>query len=305
MPAPASYQRGLDALKRLFPAWPDIEATGPKEEAQVHATVLGRAADRVDAMEGELYPDAVIETLERWEKLFQIPARAGDSVLTRQTRLQDTVGRVNGNTKAQIAKVVAGALALTDAQVLFIETLRSQIDAALTVGTGTGLAVAIPSAPPGAELGLGGPWPGIVDDKGMRLFISQNSYSGPGTTATLISPKGTQWTATYSANGWQETRTVFKNEPAAGRWALRIYDGAGTKQLTEARLLVSNDVDAQQIYHFYVRRDPALAGGADLVEGQRVLRKMPPAHLRTYLCESNKITFDSPRSLLSRDPIGS
>jgi hypothetical protein len=305
MPAPTSYARVYAALKRHMPkglpAWED-DASAILRELGVIGWVVARVADRFEAMFEELFPDGAVETLSRWEALFRIPTRLGDSTDTRRTRLTATVGRVAGNTVAQLRTLLAPLFGTVEDDVDFIEVLRSQIDDGLTVTTGA-IAAALPTSQSFTKW-----WPGVVDEYGVHVFLKLSS--NPFITAVLTGPDGTRWQIPPTfpgvspgvAGAWYQTRTVFLGKPAAGTWTLTL-DGAATN-LVEARLFVSNDVDAAQIYRLFVRRDHGLAGNPDLTESQRILRKTAVAHYKSLVCERLAMVADDAQSLTDRDPVG-
>jgi hypothetical protein len=184
---------------------------------------------------------------------------------------------------------------------VWVEQLRSFIEEALTQTTGT-VALAVASTAPGLSVPLGLPWPGVVDDTGVKVYIAM---SGIGTTvATLTSPAGTVWAIPVSAAvGWYFTRSLFVGELAGGRWTLNIRDSSAPT-LTEARLLVSNNIDSGQIVNFYLLRDPSLPGSPDLVEAQRLFHRTALGNMRAFVIETLALTFDDPHSLMDRDPMG-
>jgi hypothetical protein len=244
-----------------------------------------------------------VETLDRWERLFRIAVRPGDDTTSRQTRLVATMGRVAGNTLAQLAELLAPLLAIPDpSNVTFLETIRADVDAGLTVTTG---AVSLPIPTSGSPLvvTLGKPWPGVIDRYGVHVLVSLSAAVA--VTATLTAPDGTTWAVPVTGAGgtWVQTRTVFYGKAPAGAWNLALL-AAAPVNLAEFRLMASNDVDARSIYFFHVYRDPSLPGVANIADSQRVLRKTAVAHYQRNVCERIHVLADDPRSLCDREPLG-
>jgi hypothetical protein len=307
--APLSYDRVLATLKRLSPqadesgvAWPTLEdVSDVVKELAVVATPLGRAADLFDLLLDELFPDTANLLLDRWEKSFRIATRVGDDLDARRARVLAVIRRTSGPRVDQLAKVLAGPLAATVDDLIFVEQLRQFIEEALIETTGA-VALAVPSVGT-LQVYLGKPWPGVVDDRGVDVYLDLSAVGT--TTATITSPRGTNYLLTDVAAGAHTymLRSQFLGEPAGGRWTLTINDSA-EPTLHEFRLLVSNDIDSAQIYNFFCLRDPALPGTADLVEAQRLFKRTALAHMRAFVVESLALKFDDPHSLFDRDVIG-
>jgi hypothetical protein len=148
---------------------------------------------------------------------------------------------------------------------------------------------------------LGKPWPGEVDDTGVRVYIDVNTISG--STVTLTSPSGTSWAITLTSTAaWYWDRETFTGETAGGKWTLSYTAAGGT--LTSWKLIVSNDVDAGQIYNFYAYRDPDLDGDPDITEAQRLFRRTALAQMWSFVIESLDFACDDEHSLCDRDPLG-
>lgn len=304
MTAPSSLARVYAAAKRLMPrglaAWEDDASAVLRELATV-AWTMARATDRVEAMFDELFPDSATETLDRWERLFGIAVRPADSIETRQTRLIATMGRVAGNTLDQLSLLLAPLLGIDASQMQWVEVLRTQIDAALTETTG---AIADAVTTSGVTYVMGRPWPGVVDGLGISVYLNLSGLNGQQVTVTH--PDGTAWTfAPSSANGWTSNRVLFAGKPAAGRWKVSVRASLVASVLSEARLMVSNDVDAAQIYSLRLFADPAVAMTPDLSESMRVLKKTAVAHVLSLVTQQRAIFFDTPLGRHDRDPVGS
>lgn len=300
MSAPLSLARILAALKRISPPWPstDVDKSVGKELGSI-ATAIGMAADVVDIALDEVFPDTTTQLIERWEKVTRVPTRTSDDLPTRRAKVMSVLRRLSGARLDQLEKMLTAPLATDPSNMIWVEPLREFIDEALTETTGA-VSLAVPSSPPGLTVSLGKPWPGVVDDWGVHVYIAINV---PG-TVTVKSPLGTSWvfTLTGTADSYF-TRTVFTGQSAAGLWTINIVgDIPGT--LTEARLMVSNNVDAGQIYYFYVLRDPTLPGTADLVEAQRLFHRTALGNMRAFVIETLAFAVDDPHSLVDRDPVG-
>ncbi len=310
MALPASIAIVLGALKRHSPAWPAIfdDLSAAARELHAFAVPIARVNDVVNLLLQEFYPDTTVYLMARWERLYGVPVRPQDDRETvRRQRLLARIARVDGNQLARLAKVLAASFGLTEEQVQFIEVLRSQIDTALTLTSSFSVPMSI--AGTGLVTALGAPWPGVIDDQGVRVYTNTTGIGGFA-FGTLTSPKGTVWNLPLDLAGaaaqWCETRTVFKGEPAGGRWELLYNDvgGAGSRTMSQWKLFVSNDVDARQIYHCYALRDVNLAGALDIDEAQKLFITTAMAHLRTTVCERAAFIVDDPHSLVDRDPIG-
>jgi hypothetical protein len=311
MAPPLSFDRVLNALRRFWPKWPALDAYGVWEEAQAIATVVGRVVDRFDAMKAELFPDSAVETLDRLEAIWRIATRPTDSTATRQARVAAAVGRINGSTPAQLRELLAPAFAFVNPNdVVLVEMLRADVEKAMTAreeyGGAAGIFVAdgqsllwhVPAA-----------WPGKVDDVGVALAID---YDCPATIdGTVTHGDGTSWTVTFDdqnvrAVNKKRKRATFVGKRAAGPWTVRVdVNGGDPARIYAVELMVSNDEDSRQIFHFYAARDPNLAGTGDFVEGQRLFATTAHAHYRSRVCERTTVIVNDSRSLCDRDVIGS
>lgn len=302
MSPPLSLATVLAMMRRISPEWPSTEPdTDVGKELGSIATALAVAKDVVDALVDELFPDTTTFLLDRWEKATGVATILSDSLATRRARVLAVLRRINGPRISQLEQMLSGPLALDPSDMVWVEPLRSMIEEALTETTGT-VALAVPTTAPGLTVTLGKPWPGVVDDTGVQVYIAM---SGIGVSvATLTHPDGTTWTIPVTAStGWYWDRSTFTGKPAGGRWKLTIRDSSAPT-LTEFRLLVSNNVDSGQIYNFFVLRDPSLPGSPDLVEAQRLFQQTALGHNRAFVVETLAFTLGDPHSLMGRDPMG-
>jgi hypothetical protein len=287
--APLSYDRVLAALRRLFAvpvtitrpagAAPAAGDSSIGKELGSIAWMAARAMDRGDAMYNELFPDTATETIDRWERNTLRPTNPALSLDERRARVLSVLRRSSGVQPSRLAVALYAVLGLDSPDdVVFFETLRAQLEPAMTLESFVPLDFAIPSSAPALVTHLGAPWPGVVDDTGVRVYIE---VSGPGdSTATLTSPTGTVWNiGAIGASGYYENRTAFLDEPAGGTWKLGLLNSVGGKTLTRWELRVSNDVDSAQIYNFFVYCDPALSPTPDVQEAQRLLNRTALAHM--------------------------
>lgn len=301
MTAPTSYDRVLTALRRLF-AWPVTltrpgGALPPLTDSSVGrelgsiAWMGARANDRGEAMYTEIFPDTTVETIERWEKVTLRPTVPDLTLDERRQRVLAVLRRTSGVQPLGLSTSLLGVLDLTDIdQVIFFETIRAQIDAALTVELG-GINMPIPIGTP-AEISVDVPWPGVVDDLGVQVYIQT---IGPGIpTATLRSPEGTVWNVGNipSLYGYFETRTEFTGERAGGKWTLALFNSDPGNVLTFFSIRVSNDIDAGQIYNFFVYRDMSLPGTPDVQEAQRIVEHTALAHMNPSVIINDACVVD-------------
>ncbi len=272
MTAPASYSRVMAALRRLSPSFPNTdEDTAVGKELGSIGTAVATAVDRFDAVPDELFPDTATETIERWEKVFRVPIRTADPIADRRNRVLSVLRRSSGPRLDQLAKMLAIPLGIDVDDVIFYEM-------------------------------LGQPWPGVVDAGGVRLYMSWSSLGTPAVTVT--SPDGTIWTPTVNEiGGWYYTRTAFLDETAGGSWQLSVANGSAVN-LTQAILIVSNDIDSAQIYNFFAFCDPGTNATPDLIESQRLFHRTALGHLKAFVTQSTDAVVDDQFSLVDRDPVG-
>lgn len=302
MTAPLSYDRVLGALRRLF-AFP-VKITRPGgalpapgdssigREIGSIAWMGARAMDRGDAMYAELFPDTTVETIDRWERNTLRPVNPPISLDERRARVLAVLRRSGGVQPDGLAEALYAVLDLDSPdQIIFFETLRAQIDAALTLELPFP-GIVLPSIPPAVEIGLGKPWPGVVDDLGVQVYIQT---TGPGTvTATVTSPSGTIWNigALPSLTGQYENRITFLGEDAGGTWKVGLINSVGGNTLEFVSIRVSNDVDSAQIYNFFVYRDMSLPGTPDIQEAQRIVDHTALAHMSPSVTTNEACVVD-------------
>jgi hypothetical protein len=304
MSLPSSFARILAVLKRLSPAWPstDPDKSVGKELGSI-AVALGMAADIMDAILDELFPDTTTLLIDRWEKITRNPVRVGDDITTRRARVLATLRRLSGPRIAQLESALAPVLDTDVSNLFWVEQERSFIEEPLTETTGV-VALAVPATAPPLTVKLGKPYPGVVDDFGVKVYLDLSSVGT--SVATLTSPSGTVWTIPVTSSGWYQTREVFTGEPAGingGLWTLSIYDSSAPT-LNEFQLLVSNNVDSGRIYQFFVLRDPGLPGTADLIAAQRLFKRMALGNMRAFVVETLAFKTGDTYSRLGRDPLG-
>lgn len=295
----STYDRLFAMLRRLSPPWPSTdEDTSVGRELGSIASAMTPAAERVDDLWNELFPDRASETLARWEFITRTPIRTSDDDATRQARILSVLRRASGPRIDQLGKMLAAVMDLDVGDIQFIEQLRSDIEAVLTHTDSTVRAL---SGTP-TLVSMGEPWPGVVDDTGVRLYVKLSALGTP--TVTLTSPQGTTWTVPVdSTEDWYETRSTFLDDLAGGRWTVSAANGSAVN-LEELRLLVSNDIDAAQIYNFFAYRDPGLAGTPNIPESHRLFHRTALGHMNSHVIESLAFTVDDPYSLVDRDPVG-
>lgn len=301
---PLSWDRVMAALRRISPPWPSTaDDTSVGLELGSIGVALGKATDILDSLLDELLPDTTTQLLDRWEGITRVATRVGDDLDTRRARVLAVLRRTNGPRLSQLAAMLAGPLDLDPADIMFVEQLRSFIEQALLMTTGT-VSLAVPITPPDLQVALGNPyWPGIVDDGGVSVYLKLSALNATH-SVTMISPKGTSSIVPVTAaEGWYSMRTAFLGERAAGKWTLSIRD-SGAPTLQEMRIIVSNDVDSGAIYNFFAFRDPLLAGTPDLFDAQRLFHRTALANMRAFVTQSMGFTVGSQYSLVGRDPIG-
>lgn len=302
MSAPLSLASVLATLRRLSPDWPSTDPnTDVGKELGSIAVATAMAKDAADAFIDEFFPDTTTVLASRWEQALKVATVTSDAIGVRRARLVARLRKINGPRISQLENMLAPVLALDPSDMVWVEPLRQFLDEALTNTTGV-VSLAVPATSPGLSLSLGSPWPGVVDDWGVHVYIAMSAHGT--TVATLTAPDGTVWTIPVTAaTGWYRTRTTFLGKMAGGTWTLNIVDSSAPT-LTTAKLLVSNDVDSGQIYNFFVLRDPTLPGTADLVEAQRLFKSTALAHNRAFVVEKLAFTLGDPHSLMGRDPMG-
>lgn len=269
-------------------------------EAHSFAVALARANDVVEGMVAELFPDtATLSSIDRWERTRRVPSRPGDDLQTRRNRVLTVEQRVNGPQPAKLESMLVNLLACAPNQVLLIEQLRASIEAAMTLTTGT-IAMPIPGT-----LTIGAPFPGVIDDQGISLYLRTSVAAS--VNAKLTHPDGTS--VTFSGTTDLVTREIlfrdratFLGKSAAANWTISVT-GAPTS-IQEARLFVSNDQDSAQIYRFYAVRDASLGGAPDITEAQRQFTRHALAHMVPSVAEHTAMICDEGHSLCDREPVG-
>jgi hypothetical protein len=294
-----SLARTVATLKRLHPSFPSVatDKIAGKELASI-AEPASMIMDRLDALLLELYPDTADELLSQWEGICRIATRTADSLAVRRDRILSVLRRVSGPRLDQLQIVLAPSFDLTPEEIIFIEPLRSFIEEGLTRTDLTTYAItASPTLITFREY-----WPGEVDIGGVWIYVQLSALGTP--TITVTSPDGTVWAPVItSADGWYNTKTIFRGETAGGDWVISVANGSAVN-LTELRLMVSNDIDSAQIYNFYAFRDPLLSGTPDLIEAQRLFHRTALAHMNAKVIQSMSFIVDDPYSLVDRDPVG-
>lgn len=312
MSAPLSFDRVLAALRRLFPidvtitrpagALPAAGDSGIGKELGTLAWMAARVTDRVEVLAAELFPDTATESIARWEKVFRTSSNAASPIATRRAKVLSVMRRSGGVQNDRLRRMLYSVLGLTDPnQVDMFESTRLSIDNALINDTGV-IALALPGT-----LSMGKPWPGLVDDLGVRLYVQFNGYTpGSPSLVTVTAPNGAVWSFNQTAAGLTtyENRTSLTGGPAGGVWTVSATSNGAATQITRCKLLVSNNVDSGQIYYYYAYRDPGLPGTPDLVESQRLFNRTALGHMTTAVIQSAVFLCDDPHSLTDRDPVG-
>jgi len=287
-------------LRRLSPPWPStaVDKSVGKELNSL-AVGLSLAADQVDTTLEESFPNTADRLLDRWEGLARTSNKKGGTDLdSRRERVLAVLRRTSGPRIDQLGAMLLLPFDLDINDIIFIEQTRFLVEDDLTEINATTYAI---TASP-TTITMGEPYPGVVDDTGVRLYVELTALGTP--TVTLTSPSGTVWAVPVTAaEGWYETRTAFLGQKAGGDWEVTVAN-ASSVNLTELRLFVSNDVDTAQIYNFYAYRDPSLAGSPDIAEAGRLFARTAHGHLSAHVIENLAFTVDDPYSLCDRDPIG-
>lgn len=288
------------ALRRLSPSWPSTEPdTSVGKEIDSIAASYTPVADLLDEVIEELFPDGTTKLVARWEKIARQLARPGDTIDMRRERIQAVLRRLSGPRLDQLAKMLSGPFDLSVDDIIFVEPLRSMIEDGMTQ---TNVSTwALSASPTLIKMGL--PWPGVIDDFGVRLYIAtDNPLDQP--TIVVRSPNGTTWTILFVANGWYVADTLFVGERAGGHWSLTATTAGGPTSITELRLLVSNDVDSAQIYNFFALRDASLPGTPDIATSQRLFAHTALGHNNAQVIERAAFIVGDPHSLCGREPVG-
>lgn len=308
MSPPTTLEKVRAALKRLMPptdGW-QSDASMLGLERNSIGLALAMANDIVESIFGESFPDTSSAFIARWERVCRVPSRPTDDIAIRRERILAVLQRVNGPQDSRLLAMLVNLLNCALSDIRLLEQLRANVEAGITVTTGT-VSDALPTVAPGLQLTFGTPWPGNVDDTGVRVYLALSALGA--TSAMLVSPDGTSWTfAPTSTAGWYSNRTSFLGKPASnamtGPWSLWIYDPSGVATLTEFRLLVSNTIDSAQIYYFYAVRDAGLGGAPDVAEAQRQFTRYALGHMYSIVAEHTAAICDESHSLADREPVG-
>ncbi len=297
----STFDRLLAMLRRLSPPWPSTEEdTNVGRELGSIASALTLAADRLDDIWEELFPDSASETLARWEYITRTPVRSADEDATRQARILSVLRREAGTRTDQLAAMLATVLDIDADDIEFDEQLRSEIEDGLLYDTGA-ISVTVPSVG-SVELEYHSRLPSTVDDFGVKVWLEMTDGLS---TWKLISPAGTEWDLEDLDGEWQQDRETFRGETASGIWRLRGTGlSLGANTITLLKLLISDDTDSRQIYNFYAFRDPLIAGTPNLAEAQRLFHRTALGHMRSFITQSESFIVDDEFSLVDRDPVG-
>lgn len=301
MSLPASFARVLGMLRRISPPWPFTDAdTSVGAEIGSIAVAIGMATDPLDGVLDEVFPDTTTQLLPRWETITRIPTRTGDDIAVRRARVLAVLRRTSGPRLDQLAKMLSGPLGIDAGDMQFFEPLRSMIEDAITQSTGT---ISIALTPTPTLFTFGKPWPGVVDDAGVSVYLDLDVLDGQ--IVTVTAPTGATWMFSPTVNqDWTRNRTAFTGAVAGGAWSVSVSDATSVSHIRKVRLLVSNDVDSGQIYSFFVLRDPTLPGVADLGEAQRLFHRTALANMRSFVIENMAFAVGDSHSLCGRDPVG-
>lgn len=308
MPAPTSYARVLALLERLSPVWPST-ATDKLvgKELGVIATALGHAADVLDTLLDETFPDTTDQLITRWEKVCRVPSRPADSLAVRRARVLAVLRRTSGPRLEQLGKMLEGPFDLDENDIVFVETTRQMIEEAIRYEFTVPFTLAVGTH----NLLAARPWPGLVDSFGVQLTIASN---GDNFTVTITSPSGTSWPLfggdSLSVWGYDGSEMSYRNavdfegEPAGGTWTITIVRAGSSLDIETLQLLVSNTIDSAQIYRFFALRDYSLAGSPDITEGERLFRRTALGHMESHAIWRLEAVCDDDYTRCDREPCG-
>lgn len=313
MAAPLSYDRVLSALRRLFPfeltitrsagAAPAAGDSKIGREMGSIAWMVARATDYVEAMAVELFPDTVVESITRWERIARIASNTTTALADRRNKVVAVFQRSAGIQFTRLQEMLFPVLDLPSAEdVVLIEHDRGQLNIGMMeVGGDHTLSPVALSSTAYIER-IDTPWPSTVDDMGVRVHLIFSAFALATTAATLTSPNGTVWSITLTAaDAYYETRTEFLDETAGGTWTLALTDSSTTSTFVQWELNVSNDTDSRQIYNFYAYCDESIAGTPDIQEAQRLFNRTALAHMNSKVITSEAFIVDL--SLVDREPV--
>jgi hypothetical protein len=308
---PSSFDRVLATLRRLWPfeftltrsagAAPAAADSKLGMELGSIAWIFARVADRVEAMLVELFPDTADESITRWEKVASTASNFAAATSSRQERVLSVLRRVADIQFTSLHNMLYGILGLDSPEdVQIFEVDRGQIEAGLAIESGI-INQAITGVPTELTLTLP-PFPDVIDDYGVMLYLSVDSYAGP--TVTLTSPAGTVWNVPVEPDSPIEhyfiNREDFADEDARGVWTMSIAD-SGSLVLYEWAIIASNAIDSGQIYNTFAFVDPALSPSPDIREAQRLFNRTALAHLNPKVITAEEFIVDT--SLVDREPV--
>ncbi len=286
------------ALRRISPPWPSTAVdTSVGKELDSIAAAIAATAEPLDLALDEVFPDTTSQLLDRWEYITRNPVRTTDSDAVRQARVLAVLQRTAGPRIAQLSAMLAGPLDCDENDLVFIEGMRNFITTALTIVNATtySLGASDLTVPLGTP-----PWPGLVDDTGVRIRVKLGAFYTP--DIRLVHKSGAEWSIPVDTDdAWYETRTVFTGLAADGRWKVVAADPA-VVDLERIELMVSNDVDSAQIYNFFVYRDPDIAGDPDYREAERLFHRTAHGHNNAHVIQS--MGFVVGESVVNREPVG-
>jgi hypothetical protein len=294
-----TLERMKALLRRLSPSWPSTDPdTRVGKELDTIAATLVPVVEPLDGALDEIFPDTTTQLIDRWERITRNPVRTTDTIEARRARVLAVLRRTAGPRLDQLEAMLSGPLDLAVDDIIFIEQIREFINEGLTQTDARVRALSV--TPVVARMGK--PWPGLVDDTGVRLYVRLSDAVVP--VVTLTGPSGATWTVPVDAvEGWYETRTAFDGLPAGGRWDVTLT-APSSVNVEELRLLVSNDVDASQIYNFFVYRDPDLAGDPNIPDAQRLFARTALAQMNAHVIERMAFIVGDAHSLVGREPVG-
>lgn len=299
MTLPASSSRVRALLRRLSPVWPSTDPdTSVGKELDTTADTLALVADPLDGALDEVFPDTTTQLASRWEKIAKLVTREDVDIATRRIAIQSVLRRVNGPRIDQLGPMLAGPFDLDVNDIVFMEQLRSTIETALTVTDSTSRTITTTPTP----IYFSTPWPGLVDDLGVKVTTVASAHVS--CLMTITSPSGKSHGVGFFGSTTFEIRDFFTGEPAAGTWTFAISTDSGTVTLSSLSVRVSNDVDSAQIYTFFALRDAALAGSPNIAQAQQLFAHTAMGHNVSLVIERAECIVDDPHSLCDREPVG-
>lgn len=312
MAAPATLQKVFDALKELQPRglFKPEDETAANNELLAIATALARVNDPVETVLAALLLQRP-ELIDRWEALLRLSNRPDLNSTERYSRIEGALRRRIGYDKKRLGEALAVLLDCDPSDLIWIEQMRADIDTMTTQMETPGDLL-----PVGADSWLRilhWPWPGVVDDTGVRLTVDVTVADAIDLEVELLHASGVVWRPwSYTESSVDlvlaaEERDLFKGLVARGPWTLRVRDpigASGAATINSWSLRISNDVDSSSIYTGFVVRPIALGLTTDIEPAQRLLTFAGVANVRASVCERTELLFDDARSRLDREPIG-